>query len=427
VTIPDLGEAFDRALRTSKSLNADQEFDIVVHSTGMLVLREWMTRGPLRRSRVKHLIGLAPATWGSPLAHKGNSLLGAVFKGERHWGPDFLEAGKQILIGLELGSPYTWRLAEQDLLASEVWYGEDDTTPWPFIFVGTDDYGGLRRAVNEPGTDGTVRWSGVGFNSRKFRLDLTLENQGAATLDSWRNVDVPLVFVPERNHGSILHEPSNELAKMISSALDVDSRGAYDEWRSLNAWKLSDGGRHTQGHLWQQFVIRAVDERGAPVPDWFLELCTVGEDDRLDRIDAFDLDVHTFGADPSYRCFHVDLAEFDGVGSRLAIRLSARSGTDYIAYYGVKSQNLTRDGERTVSVAEQKNAVDDESVLKYKWDAQLVFDDIVQAEGDGEARLLYPFTTTLIEVVFNREPLPPEGVNRVLWFIEQQADGAGSA
>ncbi|MFL6354577.1 MAG: esterase/lipase family protein, partial [Bryobacteraceae bacterium] len=43
ITIKDIAEGFDRALRQNAKLNNDQEFDAIVHSTGMLVLRSWLT------------------------------------------------------------------------------------------------------------------------------------------------------------------------------------------------------------------------------------------------------------------------------------------------------------------------------------------------------------------------------------------------
>ncbi len=32
----------------------------------------------------------------------------------------------------------------------------------------------------------------------------------------------------------------------------------------------------------------------------------------------------------------------------------------------------------------------------------------------------YPFTTTFVEVTMNREPMPPQGANRVYWFGGQE-------
>src|SRR6266571_4469480 len=67
VTIKDIAEGFDRALRSRAGLSEDEPFDAIVHSTGMLVMRAWLTAYAGRRDRLKHLIGLAPATFGSPL------------------------------------------------------------------------------------------------------------------------------------------------------------------------------------------------------------------------------------------------------------------------------------------------------------------------------------------------------------------------
>src|SRR5262249_18387721 len=136
VTIKDIAEGLDRAFRNHPVLkNESQEFDAIVHSTGMLVLRSWLTNygSPAsanpRLKRLKHLIGLAPATWGSPQAHKGRSWLGALIKGNKELGPDFLNAGDQVLDGLELGSKFTWDLAHLDLLTDPCYYDHGGDTP----------------------------------------------------------------------------------------------------------------------------------------------------------------------------------------------------------------------------------------------------------------------------------------------------------
>ena len=119
ITIKDIAEGLDRAFRKHQVLlNEDQEFDAIVHSTGMLVLRSWLTNygaavGANRRlARLKHLIGLAPATWGSPQAHKGRTWLGALVKGNRQLGPDFLNAGIGFLKvwNWVAPSPGNWRM-----------------------------------------------------------------------------------------------------------------------------------------------------------------------------------------------------------------------------------------------------------------------------------------------------------------------------
>jgi triacylglycerol esterase/lipase EstA (alpha/beta hydrolase family) len=67
VTIKDIAEGFNRALSQQPGLDQDQPFDAIVHSTGMLVIRSWLANYPTRIGRLKHLIAIAPATFGSPL------------------------------------------------------------------------------------------------------------------------------------------------------------------------------------------------------------------------------------------------------------------------------------------------------------------------------------------------------------------------
>src|ERR1035437_8879451 len=179
ITIKDIAEGLDRAFRMHSALNSAQEFDAIVHSTGMLVVRSWLTNYGAavgsndRLKKLKHLIGLAPATWGSPQAHKGRTWIGAMVKGNRHLGPDFLNAGDRVLEGLELGSKFTWDLAHLDLLGPEPFYDTGGGTPYVAVFIGNTPYEGVASLANDPGTDGTVRWSGCSLNARKITIDLT--------------------------------------------------------------------------------------------------------------------------------------------------------------------------------------------------------------------------------------------------------------
>ena len=149
ITIKDIAEGFDRALRNNAQLNSNQEFDAIVHSTGMLIVRSWLTNYGAavgsndRLKRLKHLLGLAPATWGSPQAHKGRSWIGALVKGKKEPGPDFLNAGDQVLDGLELGSAFTWDLAHLDLLGTAPYYDAGPNTPYVCVFIGNSPYTGI--------------------------------------------------------------------------------------------------------------------------------------------------------------------------------------------------------------------------------------------------------------------------------------------
>jgi hypothetical protein len=401
LTIKDIAEGFDRALRDHAGLGPEDPFDAIVHSTGMLVVREWLTSHGARSRRLKHLIGLAPATFGSPMAHKGRSWLGAIFKGRRQPGPDFLEAGDRILAALELGSAYTWRLAHRDFLADHPVYGPTGRTPYPFIFIGLKDYGWLRRAVTAPGTDGTVRWAGAGFNTRKVVADLTRDpstpsGAGRVRIHPWRNARVPLVFLPDLNHASILQDPTDDLARMVLDALRVSSGPAYQVWQERWARGNRSALERRRAARWQQFVVHAVDERGDGIDDFFLEIGDVRA--RTFRPLRFDIDVHPFKDDPSYRCFHVNLDKLGGPpGRRLALRVIARSGTELVGYHGFAAPGAPAAGPGD----------------RDKWDGVVAFDAVME---DGEVSFFSPYTTTLIEIRMNREPLPLTGTNRVFWF-----------
>ena len=403
VSIKDIAEGFDRALRIRAGLSADEPFDAIVHSTGMLVMRAWLTAYEGRRERLKHLIGLAPATFGSPLAHKGRSWLGALFKGNKHLGPDFLEAGDRVLDGLELASRFTWDLAHLDLLGDETFYGPTRRTPYVFIFCGNQGYGGIRQLLDEPGSDGTVRWASCPLNTRKIILDLTRDpardgSEKRISVAEWRNTDIPLISIDGKNHGTILSEPGEELADMVDEALQVSSAASFTQWID-DATKRTPRARAKMDE-WQQFVVRVVDERGDPVPDYNIQLFRRGTGTGpRDSIHQFDVDVHTYKSDSSLRCFHVRLADLDYKKlPNLWIRVIASSGSQLVGYQGFGSEKSTE------SPAVQREG---------KWDATL---DLSSLADDTGIKFFYPFTTTLIELKLNREPLPLTGKNEVCWF-----------
>jgi hypothetical protein len=398
VTIKDIAEGFDRALREHAELGRGEPFDAIVHSTGMLVLRAWLTRygNADRVSRLKHLIGLAPATWGSPLAHKGRSFIGALFKGNKNLlDPDFMEAGDRVLDGLELASRFTWDLAHQDLFHPDrTFYGFTGDTPWPFVFCGNQGYEGLRALVNDEGTDGTVRWAGCALDSRRFELDLTGTAAGVARVTAAvpARLDCPVVMVAGRDHGSILKDPPADLVDRVVLALKVSTAEQYRAWQQeAHAW--SAAARRATGRF-QQFIVRVVDERDDPVPDYNLQLL---QPDGT-RIRAFDASVHRYAGDPSLRAFHVDHGALEPAGHEggFKVRLMASSGSSRVGYAGVGSDKLGLTGEHRGGGT---------------WDA--TFD---LAAVQNSVKLFHPLTTTLVQIRINREPLPLSGRNDVLWW-----------
>jgi hypothetical protein len=405
ITIPDIGEGLNRALQDVGW--GDSEYDAIVHSTGMLVIRAFLCNDATRPQNLKHLIGLAPATWGSPLASLGRSFVGMLFRGSHQLGPDFLNAGDLILEGLELGSEFTWNLAHRDLLNSQPIFSTAPDSPWVAVFIGNAQYGGIKELITQPATDGTVRWSGCALNTRKFVVDLrrNVSDEDRIKAMGWADgrQSIPMFAVEGKNHGTLLSNPEDDLADLLVKFLNVSTNDDMNAWTATaKAWsdpalQKMKADKKGPNDGWQQFVFHLVDEYYNPVPDYVVDLFTADptglEGDALDAItmNEFDLDVHAYGPDKSYRCFHVRLPQgilINGAGT-LWLRLSASSGTDLIAYQGYSP------GKTTIT------------------EASPVLMDISKY-ANPENSLFQPFTTTLVEIIVNREPVPFDKQSKLL-------------
>jgi hypothetical protein len=406
VSVRDIAEGFDVLLQQHAALADDAPFDVVVHSTGMLVLRAWLTRRGTRAARVarvKHLIALAPATFGSPLAHKGRSFLGALLKGRKSFGPDFLEAGDQVLDALELGSRFSWELAHADLFGSDVYYDHTPRTPYVFVFCGARGFHGLSAVANSPGSDGTVRWAGCALNSRKVVFDLTAEAADDARVQvaEWTQDDVPMHPIAGVDHGSILSAPPDALVQLVVRALGVGSRAAYTAWSA----EAEVAVREARAALtpWQQFIVRAVDERGDGIADWNLQWYLADGA----ALHPFTQDVHVYRGDASYRCFHVNLAKLrdpallSSQSQQLSAQLFASTGTTrvrYLAHYPLPTANdAHHDQSHRESTSSASGA----------WCSTL---DVSSVLPGGAIRLFHPFTTTFMELRLDRDPLTGPGM-----------------
>ena len=449
ITIKDLGEAFDRALRLTKwsadSIDDSWTFDAIVHSTGMLVVRQWLTSDPFfgtddprsRVRRLKHLVGLAPATFGSPQGKKGRSWLGALVKGNRDLGPDFMNAGDLVLDGLELGSKYTWDLALRDMLGKKPIYDVGDKTPYVAVFIGNTEYSGISALANSPGSDGTVRWAGCALNSRMVQLDFRRQpglvdaagNATRLTISDWvtGRLECPIIAVQGKNHGTILSDPEPGAVKLVSDfLLNVKTADGYQTWLTkalaygrgaLAKMDAESGSGDTGGAGWQQFVMHVKDDHGDGVSDYNVQLF-VGDDlEQSDNADypSVPLIVDTYSSDNSYRCFYVKLSKnllnagSVGYPKKVWMELIASSGTSYLeyeAYNNLDSEGAAAHGTRLTTSHEATQAV--------KLD--------LTAPG-GDAKLFFPYTTTLIEIVLEREPTPLAAVSLLFTFLQTSANG----
>lgn len=256
-----------------------EDLNVIVHSTGGLVLRDWIRKYYSKDPSacpVRRVIMLAPANFGSPLAHRGQSFVGSLVKGRWKVG-DFLEVGKQLLNGLELASPYQWDLAHQDLFSSNAPFGSDSIQCT--ILVGVNDYEGLRGWINKPGTDGTVVISGTHLNATKLLVDYT-ENRRGSTIKrpvvhelSSKKIRSGFGVLKGANHGSIVDQAAtdSDVSRLIREALTTTTK---DEFESLcHSLKSTTESTYDQAPQppHQQFVFRCIDDTNTPVKDYNLE------------------------------------------------------------------------------------------------------------------------------------------------------------
>jgi len=318
VNIDDVAKRMEAVVRQKMARPAtardhlDKNFDLVVHSTGGLVARRWVASHYTERPcPVKNLLMLAPANFGSKLAHKGRSMMGRIYKG---WRTGF-ETGEEMLYALELSSSFQWELAEADLLidpgspaATTQFYGPDRVRP--FVIVGTHPYPELAaRLTNENGSDGTVRVAAANLNTRGLTIDFSggPERLLEPSLSPWKKRggeanEFPLAVLPDRTHGSIIRpdEPGlsrkeaaqDRLGQLIVQALAVNTAAQYNrvrnDWSAVTLETRQFAGltkaaqknrnrffkeRNTPAeyfHEYYQINVRVEDEFGQPIPDYFL-------------------------------------------------------------------------------------------------------------------------------------------------------------
>lgn len=255
--------------------------NIVVHSTGGLVVRHWIWRYyhyRIEECPVKRIVMLAPANFGSPLAHRGKSFLGRLVKGRWKIG-DLLEVGRELLSGLELASPYQWELAHRDLFSKqESWYNRKQIQLT--VLTGIDDYAGIRGWVNKPGTDGTVVISGTSLNSVKLTLDFSNPDTPCEWTETKTVHDFCFGILAGLDHGSIVSEFEKEKGKIVdltTEALTINSPQQFERFRqkiekiTAATYDAYTGIKDSKYSRYQQFIIHAIDDHNTPVRDFTIE------------------------------------------------------------------------------------------------------------------------------------------------------------
>ncbi|MBU1001361.1 MAG: hypothetical protein KKE73_02440 [Proteobacteria bacterium] len=316
VEFHDIVEAMMRAWKDKQLPMTPRSTNMVVHSTGGLVVRDWLdTHFAPGQCPIHHLLMLAPANFGSPLAHQGHSFLGRLFKGLKSDKP--FQTGERILKGLELASPYSTSLALRDLFAEKTKFeaGKILCT----VLVGNTGYSGFRSIANRDGSDGTVYVSTANLQTANLILNYA-ENPEQP---QWQlrpcTCQTGFGVMDGENHGSIIGEDerfnNDSTFLWIKDALTVnDDRFEGFTTRlavltdSVMARYLDDDSKHG----FQNTVFRLRDQYHRAVPDYFLQFYEHDTDSNR-FAEQFHREVlckvHPYEEDKSYRSIFMDCTQ----------------------------------------------------------------------------------------------------------------------
>jgi len=168
--------------------------------------------------------------------------------------------------------------------------------------------------------------------------------------------------------------------------------------------KLADGAG------WQQFLVHMVDDHGDGVTDYNLQIFygdDLSDSDNAD-FEPVPLMADTYTSDSSYRCFYIHLRDemlnLKETGKKMWVELIASSGSKLIEY---EAYTGSEDDPQRLAIASHDST-----------DNRPVKMDITPLT-EGGASLFYPYTTTLLEIFVEREPMPLGSVSALFTFPER--------
>lgn len=309
ISIRDLARALQNALIDSLGVPPwTSGVQFITHSTGALILREWIVHHyvgeSLEGKPVGNIVFLAGPHGGSRLAHHGRSMLASVrFLGD---------TGRTLLRALELGSEFTWK-------SNGEWM---DTRHWldkgirPFCLSGdrvvTDTL--LKRifsAGREKGSDMVVRVPSANMNMRRFRLEADtrqLEYKGEVR-------DVPFGALWRYTHSGPEYGIMNSIDQradpqrdeyqnlsLLLKCLSVNGQKEYAQVRE----DLAEHSRSRRNGPFAQLVFQFIDQDGEPINDYRVVLGR-GENESAEGVEH----VHKNHTDPSRLVVFVDTSKID--------------------------------------------------------------------------------------------------------------------
>jgi len=391
-----------------KKIGSGNRVDILCHSTGALVTRVWLAhrrqmqreRGLALDSPVHRLFMFAPANFGSDLARMGQSFLGkarCTFFNKNAFDDDRWESGRIVLQGLEPASPFQWQLSMQDL-HGETYFGPGDPSGevcYPFVFAAGNGYTGMEakviKARNKPGTDGTVRICGTGLNTRKCTLRATGNGSEFVWQAEKKHEQMPFAVFQGFNHGSILNPgekgfdspygPGSALLRALEVRTPRQYAAAASAFDSINDQNYATAAKPEDRDRYQQFFIKVRDDAGFRCEDYFIDFHVAAADKKQQNVlnkmidTVLEKGVTVHSQDRSMRVFLANLTTLDAfiqqlqaAQGRLELTIRAQCPSNEITY-----------APTTFTVHDAGKPSDDQPVF------------------------LYPNTTTLVEIILNRQ------------------------
>ncbi|HUO07937.1 MAG TPA: hypothetical protein VM008_06535 [Phycisphaerae bacterium] len=193
VSLNDISRALDRALRQDYPSLLQTGFNVIIHSTGALVIRNWVRLFSPKPSPIINLIHLAGANFGSGWASIGQ---GQIARWGRFVFQDGAQRGVKVLQALELGSSDTIDLHLQLTQVGSRML--EDYGVQEYVIIGTQaDPSWFEfpiRYAKEDGSDGTVRVSGGNLNFNYLSIVPNIDPQSLR----WQEVQLAVANASQR-------------------------------------------------------------------------------------------------------------------------------------------------------------------------------------------------------------------------------------
>jgi len=321
VRMKDLVNGLQRAWTQQSLPTGAKSIDVIIHSTGGLIIRDWMATyftAKHLKPPVNNLLMLAPANFGSPLAHKGRALYGRVIKGFN--AKKRFQTGTHILRALEMASPYSWDLAQRDRFQDNAMTATGVRTT---VIVGNTGYSGISSLANELGSDGTVYVATANLNCAAIEVSFPAGDR-RPQFNAIRKSrgDTAFLVLDDFNHSSIAHKSAthaenNALLGFILQALDITNTENFKQWiqvcdnHTAAILTLHNDDNDSHKHGFQNTVFRVRDDQGYDVQDYVIEFyndTAKGDDDRLAELFNKEavVKVHAHKDNACYRSFMID-------------------------------------------------------------------------------------------------------------------------